>query len=102
MRSAVTIFLSLVLAGAILTGCSESRKPHQDIPQQENSSSVYQDTAAGEAETVFTEELLKSVEMADIDDFQPSMAGSSISDGGTANIIFGVRDGVLAINGINY
>lgn len=54
------------------------------------------------AETVFTEELLKSVEMADIEDFQPSMAGFSISDGGTANINFGVADGVLAINGINY
>lgn len=54
------------------------------------------------AETVFTEELLKSVEMADIENLQPSMAGFSISDGGTANINFGVVDGVLAINGINY
>ena len=54
------------------------------------------------AETVFTEGLLKSVEMADIENFQPSMAGFSISDGGTANINFGVVDGVLAINGINY
>ena len=54
------------------------------------------------AETIFTEGLLKSVEMADIDNFQPSMAGFSISDGGTANINFGVSDGVLAINGINY
>lgn len=33
---------------------------------------------------------------------QPSMAGFSISDGGPANINFGVRDGVLAVNGINY
>ena len=54
------------------------------------------------AETVFTEELLKSIEMADIEDFQPSMAGFSISDGKTANINFGVVDGILAINGINY
>lgn len=54
------------------------------------------------AETVFTEELLKSVANADIDDFEPSMAGFSISDGGTANINFGVADGALAINGINY
>lgn len=54
------------------------------------------------AETVFTEELLKSIEMADIENFQPSMAGFSISDGGTANIIFGVVDGALVINGINY
>lgn len=54
------------------------------------------------AQTVFTEELLKSIEMADIENFQPSKAGFSISDGGTANINFGVTDGVLAINGINY
>lgn len=54
------------------------------------------------AETVFTEELLQSVEMADIENFQPSMAGFSISDGGTCNINFGVVDGVLAVTGINY
>ena len=54
------------------------------------------------AEKVFTEELVKSVEMADIENFQPSKAGFSISDGGTANINFGVVNGVLAITGINY
>lgn len=54
------------------------------------------------AETVFTEALLKSIENADIENFQPSMAGFSISDGGTANINFGVVDGELAVNGINY
>ncbi len=54
------------------------------------------------AETVFTEGLLKSVEAADIENFQPSMAGFSISDGGSSNINFGVVDGELAINGINY
>ncbi len=54
------------------------------------------------AEAVFSDELLESVEKADIENFQPSMAGFSISDGGTANINFGVADGKLAINGINY
>lgn len=54
------------------------------------------------AKAVFTEELVKSIEMADIEDLQPSMAGFSISDGGTCNINFGVADGILAINGINY
>ena len=54
------------------------------------------------ADTVFTDELLESIEKADIDNMQPSMAGFSVSDGGTANINFGVADGVLAINGINY
>ncbi|MCI9335889.1 MAG: hypothetical protein HFI98_14415 [Lachnospiraceae bacterium] len=54
------------------------------------------------ADTVFTDELLESIEKADINNMQPSMAGFSVSDGGTANINFGVTDGVLAINGINY
>lgn len=56
------------------------------------------------AETVFTEELLKSVKKADINHFQPCMAGFSISDDktGNANISFSVVDGALAINGINY
>lgn len=54
------------------------------------------------ADKVFTEELVKSVEMADIDNLQPSKAGFSISNGGTANINFGVVNGVLAITGINY
>jgi len=54
------------------------------------------------AEAVFTEKLLESIEKADIENFQPSMAGFSISGGGTANINFGVVDGVLAVTGINY
>ncbi len=54
------------------------------------------------ADAVFTDELLESIEKADIDNFQPSMAGFPISDGRTASINFGVVDGVLAINGINY
>lgn len=54
------------------------------------------------ADAVFTQVLQEAVENADVDNLQPSMAGFSISDGGTANINFGVSDGVLAINGINY
>ena len=54
------------------------------------------------AENVFTEELLQSVEMADIENLQPSMAGFSVSDERIAGINFGVADGALAINGINY
>lgn len=54
------------------------------------------------ADTVFTEALMNSIENADIDHFEPSMAGFSISDGGTSNINFGVVDGVLSISGINY
>lgn len=54
------------------------------------------------AEAVFTDELLESIEKADIENLQPSMAGFPISDGRIASINFGVVDGVLAINGINY
>lgn len=54
------------------------------------------------AEAVFTEELLESIEMADIENLQPSMAGFPVSDGRVAGINFSVVDGVLAINGINY
>ena len=54
------------------------------------------------AETVFMDSLLESVKKADIENFQPCMAGFSISGGRTANINFGVSDGVLAISGINY
>lgn len=54
------------------------------------------------AEAIFTEKLKKSAANADTENMQPSMAGFSISDGGPANINFGVRDGVLAVNGINY
>lgn len=54
------------------------------------------------ANVIFTEGLMNSVANADTENMQPSMAGFSISDGGPANIKFGVRDGVLAVNGINY
>ncbi|OUP86323.1 UNVERIFIED_ORG: hypothetical protein B5F06_06855 [Lacrimispora saccharolytica] len=54
------------------------------------------------ADAVFTDELVASVADADTENMQPSMAGFSISDGGKANINFGVRDGVLAVSGINY
>lgn len=54
------------------------------------------------AERVFTDELLESVKTADVENLQPSRAGFSISDGGTANIIFSVVDGALTVVGINY
>lgn len=54
------------------------------------------------ADLIFTEELKNSVANADTENMQPSMAGYSVSDGGSANLNFGVRDGVLAVSGINY
>lgn len=53
-------------------------------------------------EKVFAGELLTSTAAANTDGLSPSKAGFSLSDGGTANIIFAVRDGKLAVVGINY
>ena len=68
----------------------------------ENDVKTREDFLALGAEAIFTEELKKSAANADTENMQPSMAGFSVSDGGSANINFGVRDGVLAVNGINY
>ena len=54
------------------------------------------------ADNVFTEELMTAVAEADTSALSPSMAGFVLSNGGTANIVFGVVDGELAIQGINY
>lgn len=54
------------------------------------------------AERIFTEEMISSIEGADISSLSPSMAGFSVSKNGRPNIVFGVRDGRLAIQGMNY
>ena len=54
------------------------------------------------ADKIFTPELTASGAAADPDSLSPSMAGFVLSDGSTANIIFSVRDGMLAVSGINY
>lgn len=55
------------------------------------------------AEKIFTQELMDSVAAADETKLEPSMAGFVLAqESGAPNIIFGVRDGVLAISGINY
>ena len=54
------------------------------------------------AVAVFAQELVDAVSAADTANLAPSMAGFVLSDGGTANIVFGVRDGQLAVTGINY
>ena len=58
--------------------------------------------AALGADAVFTEGLMKSVAAADENSLSASKAGFVLSDGGSANVIFGVRDGKLAVGGINY
>lgn len=56
-----------------------------------------------ETETVFTRELMDSVAAADENSLTPSMAGFVLADeNGAPNVVFGVRDGKLAVNGINY
>lgn len=54
------------------------------------------------AEKIFTQELMDSVAGADIQNLSPSMAGFSVTKDGAPNIVFGVREGKLAIGGINY
>lgn len=55
------------------------------------------------ADRIFTEELAASVEAADETALSPSMAGFVLSnESGKPNIVFGVREGKLALSGINY
>ncbi len=54
------------------------------------------------AEKVFAESFVTVIENADISNLTPSRAGFVISDGTSANIIFGIVDGQLKITGINY
>lgn len=55
------------------------------------------------ADRIFTDSLVQSVGAADVNALSPSMAGFSLSEGnGAPNIIFGVVNGELAIQGINY
>lgn len=55
------------------------------------------------ADRIFTGALTESVAAADENSLTPSMAGFVLSgESGAPNIIFGVRDGKLAISGINY
>lgn len=53
-------------------------------------------------DTIFTEELMASVAGADEKKLSPSRAGFALSDEkGGPNIIFGLRNGKLAVSGIN-
>ena len=55
------------------------------------------------ADRIFTGELADSVAAADETALSPSMAGFVLAgENGRPNVIFGVRDGKLAVNGINY
>lgn len=55
-----------------------------------------------EADKIFTKKMLDSIAAADENSLEPSMAGFVLAGGnGDADIIFGVRDGVLAVTGIN-
>lgn len=51
---------------------------------------------------LLTDELMASVEGTDTSKLTASMAGFVLSDGSSANIIFGVVNGELAVTGINY
>lgn len=58
--------------------------------------------ALGE-EKIFTQEWMDSIAQADETALSPSMAGFVPSgEGGGGNLVFGLRDGKLAVSGINY
>lgn len=68
----------------------------------EGTVSSREDFVALGAEKVFSKELVTAVEEADMENLSAGKAGFILSNGGKANIIFGVSDGELAITGINY
>ena len=73
------------------------------LPDTDGIVETREDFLALGAEQVLTNELVSSVEQADLSGQQPSMAGFVVADeSGRPNIIFGVVEGRLAITGINY
>lgn len=62
-----------------------------------------EDLMALGADKIFTEDLMDSVAGADEKDLPPGRAGFVLTkESGAANIVFGLRDGKLAVSGINY
>lgn len=58
---------------------------------------------AFDPEMIFTVELMDSVAKADEKNLSPSRAGFILTkEAGEPNVIFGLRDGALAVTGINY
>lgn len=73
------------------------------FPDGGKSIETKEDFVALGAETVFTEELMDSVAQAEENELSPSRAGFVLTrEAGDANIVFGLRNGKLAISGINY
>ena len=73
------------------------------LPDTDGVVETREDFLALGAEQVLTDELVSSVEQADLSGQEPSMAGFVVADeSGRPNIIFGVVEGRLAITGINY
>ena len=98
-----------------------AEKPQAEAQAENGSAGGYEDNFAVDsaAAAEFAAQIKEAVAAKDLDalaeltafpvyvglpdvGMQPSMAGFSISDGGKANINFGVRDGALAVSGINY
>ena len=73
------------------------------LPDTDGVVETREDFLALGAEQVLTDELVSSVEQADLSGQEPSMAGFVVADeSGRPNIIFGVVEGRLAVTGINY
>lgn len=54
------------------------------------------------SDKIFTKELVDSIAGADENSLSASRAGFSLTSTGAPNIVFGVREGRLTINGMNY
>ena len=62
-----------------------------------------EEMTALEEEKIFTREWMDSIAQADETALSPSMAGFVLAgENGGPNIVFGMRDGKLAVSGINY
>ncbi|MGN0425315.1 MAG: hypothetical protein ACI4FY_08360 [Acetatifactor sp.] len=60
------------------------------------------DFLALDADTIFSQELMDAIAAADETKLSASRAGFSLTDTGAPNIVFGVREGRLAVQTINY
>ena len=73
------------------------------FPEEEKLIDSKEEFLAFDLEMIFTAELMDSVAEADEKNLPPSRAGFILTkEAGGPNVVFGLRDGALAVTGINY
>ncbi len=73
------------------------------FPEEERLIDSKEEFLAFDSEMIFTAELMDSVAEADEKNLPPSRAGFILTkEAGGPNVVFGLRDGALAVTGINY